>query len=157
MPLPIDFGKLDARDVLDIAVFVEREAHERYEELAAEMDRTGSVQAGEFFRAMAVREARHGDRLAQRRMALFGDAPRRFEDRVVWDIEAPDYGTVFPAMGLRKALEVALASEIKAHDYYAAAALEHFTEAGVGDLLEDLRRAELEHRRLVEGELAKLG
>ncbi len=127
MGLEIDFAKLAPQDVLDIATFVEHEAHERYLELADEMDR---------------RE-------------LFGDAPAHVRDVVFWEIEAIDYRQNLPAISLRQALELALSAEVKAHDYYAGA-LEFHTQPAVAELFEELRLAELEHQRLIREELARL-
>lgn len=155
MGLEIDFAKLAPQDVLDLATFVEKEAHERYEELAHEMDRRGAGDAAEFFRAMARRELRHGERLAARRRELFGDAPAHVRDVVFWEIEAIDYRSNLPAISLRQALELSLTAERKAHDYYAGA-LEFHTDPSVAKLFEELRLAEVEHQRLIREELARL-
>jgi len=155
MGMPMDFAKLQPQDVLDIATFVEREAHDRYQELADEMSRRGASDAADFFRAMARRELRHGERLAARRKELFGDAPAHVRDVVFWEIEATDYRHNLPAITLRQALELALSAEVKAHDYYAGA-LEYHTDPAVADLFEELRLAEVEHQRLIREELARL-
>ncbi|MEP0775971.1 MAG: ferritin family protein [Acidobacteriota bacterium] len=155
MGMPMDFAKLQPQDVLDIATFVEREAHDRYQELADEMSRRGASDAADFFRAMARRELRHGERLAARRKELFGDAPAHVRDVVFWEIEAIDYRHNLPAITLRQALELALSTEVKAHDYYAGA-LEYHTDPAVADLFEELRLAEVEHQRLIREELARL-
>jgi len=155
MGMPMDFAKLQPQDVLDIATFVEREAHDRYQELADEMSRRGASDAADFFRAMARRELRHGERLAARRKELFGDAPAHVRDVVFWEIEAIDYRHNLPAITLRQALELALSAEVKAHDYYAGA-LEYHTDPAVADLFEELRLAEVEHQRLIREELARL-
>lgn len=153
--MPMDFAKLQPQDVLDIATFVEREAHDRYQELADEMSRRGAGDAADFFRAMARRELRHGERLAARRKELFGDAPAHVRDVVFWEIEAIDYRQNLPAITLRQALELALSAEIKAHDYYAGA-LEYHTDPAVAELFEELRLAEVEHQRMIREELARL-
>lgn len=155
MGMPMDFAKLQPQDVLDIATFVEREAHDRYQELADEMSRRGADDAADFFRAMARRELRHGERLAARRKELFGNAPAHVRDVVFWEIEAIDYRHNLPAITLRQALELALAAEVKAHDYYAGA-LEYHTDPAVADLFEELRLAEVEHQRMIREELARL-
>lgn len=155
MGLDIDFAKLAPQDVLDLATFVEREAHDRYEELAHEMDRRGAGEAAEFFRAMARRELRHGERLAARRRELFDDAPAQVRDVAFWEIEAIDYRQNLSALTLRQALELALSAERKAHDYYAGA-LEFHTQPAVAELFDELRQAELEHQRLIREELARL-
>lgn len=155
MGMGIDFAKLQPQDVLDIATFVEREAHDRYQELSDEMDRRGAEAAADFFRAMARRELRHGERLAARRRELFGDAPAHVRDVVFWEIEAIDYRQNLGAISLRQALELALSAEIKAHDYYAGA-LEFHTDPQVAELFEELRLAEVEHQRMIREELGRL-
>lgn len=155
MGLDIDFAKLAPQDVLDIATFVEKEAHERYLELADEMERRQAAEAADFFRAMARRELRHGERLAARRQQLYGDAPAHVRDVVFWEIEAIDYRRELDRLSLRQALELALSAEAKAHDYYAQA-LQFHISTEVAELFEELRLAELEHQRMIREELARL-
>ena len=50
---------------------------------------------------------------------------------------------------------VALASEVKAYDFYDSA-LEHITHPDVRSLFEDLRADELEHQELIKGMLSRL-
>lgn len=156
MGLDMDFAKLKPQDVLDIAYFVEVEAHDRYEELAVEMERRELSGTAEFFHAMARREKRHGDRLNQRRRELFGGAPQHVRDVVFWGIEAIPYDRDIGRLSVKEALELALSAEVRAHDYYAEA-IHYVTDETVEELFEDLRQAELQHQRLIRDELAKLG
>ncbi|HET9315886.1 MAG TPA: ferritin family protein, partial [Vicinamibacteria bacterium] len=72
----IDLSGLSLKDALDLATLIEEEAHERYLELADQMEKHRTPEAARFFRFMAENEAKHGAELAQRRVSLFGDAPR---------------------------------------------------------------------------------
>lgn len=157
MGLVVDFSKLDAMDFLDLAIEVEREAQEHYEQLVDWMTATGDPAVVGFFTAMAGREARHKEQLAAQRRELFGDRPPQHEiGDVPWEVEAPDFASVRDDMTLRQALEMSLAMETRAHDYYAEAK-EYARDARVEELLEGFRLAEQEHQRLVRAELAKLG
>jgi erythrin-vacuolar iron transport family protein len=73
----IDFKKLSLRDALDLAILIEDEAKERYEEFANQMDIHHTPDAAGFFRFMAENEAKHGTQLAQRRRRLFASSPAR--------------------------------------------------------------------------------
>jgi hypothetical protein len=74
---------------------------------------------------------------------------------MLWDVEAPEYDKARAFMSPRKALEVALESEIKAHDYFAAA-LPFISDPDVKALFTELQGDEVEHKALVQAELAKL-
>ena len=76
MAARIDFASLSLMDALDLAVLIEEEAKERYEDFAAQMDQHRTPDAARFFRLMAVNEAKHGQELATRRSQLFGEAAR---------------------------------------------------------------------------------
>ena len=151
----IDFASLSLKDALDLAILVEDEAQERYEEFATQMDQHRTPQAAQFFRHMVENEAKHGRELLARRVQRFGDAPRAVTRAMIFDIEAPDYDAARAFMSPRKAMEAALASEVKAHDFFVAA-LPALKDAEVRALFEELRGEEIEHQELVKKELAKL-
>ena len=151
----IDFTTLSLKDALDLAILVEEEAQERYEEFAAQMDQHRTPDAAKFFRYMVENEAKHGRELSSRRVQLFGDAPRSVSRTMIYDIEAPDYDAARAFMSPRKAMEAALASEVKAHGFFEAA-LPAIKDAEVNALFVELRDEELEHQKLVNTELAKL-
>jgi erythrin-vacuolar iron transport family protein len=90
----LDLARLEPRDALDLAILIEEEARDRYEELAAQMENQNTADAAAFFRQMVKNEAKHGEELAARRRDLFGDAPRRVDRSLLWDVEAPSYETV---------------------------------------------------------------
>jgi len=151
----IDFSSLTLKDALDLAIFVEEEAQERYEEFVHQMQSHDTHEAGEFFRFMARNEAKHGADLAERRVKLFGAAPRTVERSMLWDVEAPDYDEARMFMTPREALEVALRCEEKAHAFFVAA-LPRLSEPDVRALFEELRDEEVEHQDLVKQQMAKL-
>ncbi len=151
----IDFKALTLKDALDLAVLIEQEARERYEDFAAQMDQHRTPQAAGFFRSMAENEAKHGAVLAARRAQLFGDAPSAVTSAMLFDVEAPAYEEARAFMSPRQAMAAALASEVKAHAFFADA-LPVLQDAGVKRLFEELRDEEVEHQALVKAALAKL-
>ena len=155
MSKTVDFARLDLKDALDLAILIEDEARERYEEFADQMEVHHTADAAGFYRFMAQNEAKHGADIAERRKALFGDAPTRMSRSMLWDVEAPDYDQARAFMTPRKALEVALASEVKAYDYFTAA-LPSIADPEVKALFTELQGDEVHHKALVQAELDKL-
>ena len=155
MAARIDFASLSLMDALDLAVLIEEEAQERYEDFAAQMDQHRTPEAAAFFRLMALNEAKHGQELAERRGQLFSDAPRAVTRAMIFDVEAPDFDKARAFMSPRRAMQAALASEVKAHAFFVAA-LPALKDAQVRALFEELRDEEVEHQALVKAELAKL-
>lgn len=154
MTVQVDFTKLDLQDALDLAVLIEREAEERYRWFVDLLGERYPGDAADFFSMMARNEQRHGEELAGRRRALFGDAPSRVTAEMIEDVEAPGSGTPRPFMSPRHALEVAMASEIKAWEFFDRA-LPSIQDADVRHLFEDLRDEEAIHQGLLEKQKAK--
>ncbi len=155
MGLEMDFSKLQPRDVLDLAIYVEEEAEGHYEQMAGWMDSRGVSAIAEFFRAMAKREARHRAQLSERREAMFGSDAPRYSSTLAWEVEAPDYEALGTTPTVREALELALGAETRARDYYQHA-LEYVSEPQLVELFEGLRQAEVQHQELLKAELARL-
>lgn len=151
----IDFANLSLMDALDLAILIEEEAEERYLDFAAQMEQHRTPEAARFFRFMASNEAKHGLELSARRAERFSDAPRVVSRSMIFDIEAPDFDAARAFMSPRKAMEAALASEVKAHAFFVAA-LPALMDADVRALFEELRNEEVEHQELVQLELDKL-
>jgi rubrerythrin len=107
------------------------------------------------FKMMASYEERHGDEIAKRRRMLFGETPRNVSRDDVFQVEAPDPTAPRVFMSARQALEVALDSEEKAHDFFAAA-LPHVVDPDVRALFEELRLEELKHQSLLRERLERL-
>ena len=151
----IDYSKLSLQDALDLAILIEEEAKERYEEFVDQLELHHTPQAASFFRSMAENESKHGEELSLRRQLLFQDAPSHVSRAMLWDVEAPDYDETRAFMSVHKAMNVAMACEVKAHDFFVSA-LEHIKDPEVRGLFEELRDEEVHHQELVAQQLAKL-
>ncbi len=152
---PIDFRSLTLQEALDLALSIEEEAKGRYEEFATITGGRYAGDAADMFRQMAGYEARHFAEIDRKRRELFGDAPRTITAEALDDVEAPDRGAPRTFMSARQAVEVALASELKAHDFFDEA-LKDVKDPSVRILFEELREEEKNHVRLVGAWLAKL-
>lgn len=149
MPYPtIDFARLTLQDALDYAILIEDEARQRYALFSELVGKRYEGDAASFFDSMVVNETKHRDTLAKRRDTLYGDAPSHVNPDAVIDIEAPETNQPRNYMSTRQALEVALAAERKAYDFFDEA-LRHVADAEVQALFLELRAEELEHQRLV--------
>ena len=71
------------------------------------------------------------------------------------DAEAPDRGQPRVFMSARQAMEVALASEEKAYEFFDAA-LRDVSDPGVRQLFEELRGEEARHAKMVRERLERL-
>ena len=150
----IDFTSLTLQDALDLAILIEEEARDRYEEFADQMELHHTLEAAQFFRMLSKNEEKHRSELSERRTALFKDAARAVTRQMIFDIEAPDYDEARAFMTARQALTSALRSEQKAHAFFTAA-LPQVRDPDVARLFEQLRDEELEHRRMVEEQIAR--
>lgn len=151
----IDFSKLTLMDALDLAILIEDEAAERYAELAQQLELHHNADVAAFFRFMLRSEGDHAHRLSEQRRSRFGDSNSGVSRAMLFDVEAPEYDEVRATMHLRRALEVALAAEVKAHGFFESA-LESVTDPEVRTLFEALSAEEAEHQAFVKRELAKL-
>ncbi|MFZ2491535.1 MAG: ferritin family protein [Thermoanaerobaculia bacterium] len=148
----IDFASLSLQDALDLAILIENEAAERYQELADQMEKHHTAAAARFFEQMVVYETKHRDELTARRRELFGDAAPHVDGSMLWEVEAPEYDKVRAFMTERQALLVALESEEKAHQFFIDA-LPSVADAEAKKLFEELRDEEVVHRNLVQSAL----
>jgi rubrerythrin len=155
MSTKIDFLKLTLMDALDLAMLIEVEAHDRYTQFAERLGSHTEGDAASVFEAMAVNESKHGEEIAKRRLALFGQAKPNVTLADIFDVEAPDVGWATWRMSPLKAYWVALTAEQKARDYYDQA-LRYVTNPEVKALFEELRDEEVEHVRMCEEQIAKL-
>ncbi len=154
MALKVDFSRMDGRDALDIAIVIEDEAQLAYEHLADWVAGDGNTEAAEFFKRMAVREKRHKDEITERRTELFGDVPARHDEAAPWEAEVPDYESLGRGVTLEEAFNVAMGAETRAHDFYAEA-LEYIEVPTVVELFDWLRKAEIEHQRMLTEEMER--
>lgn len=155
MGMEFDFSMLQPMDILDMAIWVEAEAEGHYEQLASWAEGSADPKVVKFLVRMAGLEALHRQQIQELRQRKFGEAPPNFTENIAWEVEAPDYEKVCDNMSMRQALEIALEAEGKAHDYYAGAQ-EYITDSEALALLEGLRKAELEHQRLLRDEISRL-
>jgi rubrerythrin len=155
MPAKVDFSKLSLMDALDLATLIEVEAYKRYTQFAERLGSRDADDAGSVFQSMAENENKHGEQLAERRLALFGNQPPKVKLADIFDIEAPDFGAPSQNMSALRAYRVALSSEKKAFAFYDQA-LRWVKQPEVKTLFEELREEEAEHVAMVEAIIAKL-
>jgi rubrerythrin len=151
----IDVTRLSLQDALDLAILMEDEARERYQEFSRIVGGRYAGDASDMFRLMATYEEKHGRQLEDRRRRLFADAPRRMTRDMLDDLEAPDRGTPRVFMSARQAMEVALSSEEKAYTFFDDA-LHEVTDPDVRALFTELREEEGVHRTMVQERLVRL-
>lgn len=151
----IDFARLTLKDALDLAILIEAEAKERYEELADQLELHHTKEAAGFFRFMAGNEERHRVVLGARRAERFRAAPVVVSAAMIFDVEAPEYDQARAFMTPREALRVAMRSEKKAHAFFVSA-IPRIADEDVKALFQELRDEEVEHQVLIAKELAKL-
>ena len=138
MSQAIDFSKLSLRDTLDLAISIEEEAKERYDDFAEQMEAHRTADTANFFRFMADNEIKHAEKLAAQRNELFRDEPNTADTSVLYDVDAPEFDTARAFMSVRAALDVAMQSEIKAYEFYDNA-LAEISDAEVRELFLELR------------------
>jgi rubrerythrin len=149
MTQDINFSELSLKDVLDLAILIEDEAEERYNEFFAQLTAHHTTESAAFFEFMAANEAKHGQKLRSRRKELFGDEPSVVDRSMLYDIEAPEYNKARAFMSVQDALEVALEAEVNAYEFYDLA-LPETTDDGVKALFVELRQEEQKHQDLVK-------
>lgn len=155
MATQLDVATLNLQDALDFAALIEKEAEERYLVFADQLGKRYRGDAADFFIMMARNERRHGSELAERRKLLFGDTPSRVTSTMMEpDIEAPGFEKAIRFMSPRHALEVAMASEVKAYEFYDRVLyidkfLHDILDPTVRNLIQELRDEEEGHQRLL--------
>ena len=150
----IDFSTLNLRDTLDLAIAIEEEAKERYDEFAEQLDAHRTPEVAKFFRFMSDNEVKHAEILAAQRAELFGTEPTTADTSVIYDIEAPDYDGARAFMSIEAAFELALNSEIKAYEFYRGA-LASVTDDSIKELFARLRDEEVRHQEMIKEIMAK--
>jgi len=149
MGLQVDFSLLDALDVLDIAIQVEQEAQDNYEQIADWLKSDGNTEVSTFFYKMASYEAKHREQLTVQRKTKFGDAPARHSDSAIWEVEQPDFEAIGKTLSLEQAFDLAMDTERRAGDYYEEA-LEYASDPEVIELFSELRKSENDHLRMLQ-------
>jgi len=151
----IDYSTLSLRDALDLAILVEEEAKDRYEELASQMALHHNEESARFFRFMLQVESTHEHQLLERRRKLFGNKPSSVTRTMLFDVEAPDYDEVRATMTERQALETSLRAERKAFAFFDAA-LKSVTDPETHAFFTELRAEEADHEAKVAERLSRL-
>ena len=151
----IDFSTLHLRDTLDLAIAIEEEAKERYDEFAEQLEAHRTPEVAKFFRFMSDNEVKHAEVLATQRTKLFGSEPNTADASMLYDIEAPEYDGARAFMSINDALEVALNAEIKAYDFYHEA-LPSVTDDAIKELFTRLRDEEVRHQEMIKEIMAKV-
>ena len=155
MPPLINFADLDLRGAFDFAIMIEEDAQLRYEQLSRLLGNDPEG-AGDVFRMMVVNEGKHRSELVTRREAIFRKEPSRIEISVMDEgVESPEIDEDLPRTA-REALELALAGEKRAYEFYRDA-LPHIKDAGVIAFFEGLMQEEAEHGALLASKIAGLG
>lgn len=152
MATKISLLDLDLKDALDLAILVEIEAQERYEEFSRQIGSSSTDDAGAFFSQMAINESKHADELKLKRKQLYKDSPSRMSLEVLYEyqeIEAPEFDRAMSFMSARNALNIALDCEIKAYNFFCKAEKEVKDES-VKALFNELKMEELHHQSLVK-------
>jgi rubrerythrin len=155
MSQDIDFSALSLRDTLDLAIAVEEEAKERYDDFAEQLDAHRTPEAAKFFRFMAANEIKHAEKLSAQRASLFGDEPNTADTSALYDIEAPEFDAARAFMSVQAALDVAMESEVKAWLFYDGA-LPQVQDPKVKKLFIELRDQEKRHQEMIEDARAKM-
>lgn len=156
MPGLIDFANLDLRGAFDFAIMIEEDAQNRYRRLSRLLgDDPGG--AGDVFRMMVVNEGKHRSELEARRDSLFSKLPQRIEISIADDesVEGPDLDDDELPRTAREALEVTLAAEKRAYEFYRQA-VSHIQDEGVRAFFQELMQEEAEHQALLARKLAEL-
>jgi rubrerythrin len=152
--LGIDFAALSLKDALDLAILIEEEARERYEDFTDQMVLHHTPDAARFFRFMAGNEEKHRAELTARRKELFGSEPSRVTRGMLFEVEAPEFDELSVFMSAREALQVAFRAEKKAWQFFAEAT-PRVADLRVQALFAELRDEEVHHQKLVLAELEK--
>jgi hypothetical protein len=152
----IDFAALDLRGAFDFAIMIEEDAQVRYERLSRLLGQDPGG-AGDVFRMMVVNEGKHRSDLISRRDTLFRNhAPRIAISVLDEGVEAPDVDDDELPRTAREALEVSLAAERRAYEFFGAA-IPHIVDPGVRAFFQGLKQEEAEHAALIARKIAELG
>jgi rubrerythrin len=152
----LDFEGLSLKSALDLAIIIEDDARDRYEELADQLELHHTEEAAQFFRFMVKQEIKHGDELRERRKRLFGEEPVEVSRTDVPEVETSDYDEARAFMSPHQAFRVALANENRAFEFFDSA-LKYVKDREVAELFTQLRAEEMDHRERVQKALGDLG
>jgi len=136
----------NVEEFLAYAIQVERDAADRFSQLADAMDSAGNRSVGKLFRQLADYSRMHLADAQER--AGFRNVPKLALDEFEWpDIESPESAAIWaadPMIGTDDALETALAAELAGYEYYATV-LATTTDPEIKALAEDFVAEESGH------------
>ncbi|ROR32487.1 ferritin-like domain-containing protein [Inmirania thermothiophila] len=160
MSMPVDSTppRIDSvEELLAHALAMEREAAERYGELADQMETFHNPEVAEFFRTMARHEARHVDEITDLAtgMILPELAPWEYKWQTPEAPETPSTGETHYLMTPYHAVRLALRHERLARRFYNRVA-EYTPNAEVRALARQFAQEEDEHVRHLERWLERL-
>jgi erythrin-vacuolar iron transport family protein len=151
----IDYRNLSLGDALELAILVEEESKERYEELALQMRQFHTPEAAALFEQMARNEQAHlASLLARRNQPGFETHRVSVSRAMLFDVEAPEYSEARAFMTRRDALLVALRSEKKAHEFFLELS-KRTEEIAIRELFAGLASEELTHQAMLRAELER--
>ena len=138
------------------ALAIEREAAERYAELAQRMDDLGNDDIAELFRRLAVFEAEHLDTLERRTQGV--DVPPVPPSQYAWlDAAAPEtvaHELVFRLLTPRHALGIALEAERRAQQFFSEVKATA-SDPALRALAQEMAAEEAGHIAMVEQAIAR--
>lgn len=147
-----DVSRMTLGEALAFAVALERDARDRYLTLARSMRDYGESMASEFFWRMAHLEEEHRVTLEKKWMSVVAEGAARHSMPAVHSVEGPLSDEVAMGLTLRAALELSLAAEERAHDFFVQAQ-GRLSDPEVKGLFAELAEEEVEHRALLRKEL----
>jgi rubrerythrin len=138
-----------------VAIAIEREAAERYDELAGRMQEQGNAAAAALFRLLGGLETQHLEALQRRSAGL--RLPPLGSDHTWLDSEVPEtsaHDAIVPGMTQHHALEIALQGEKRARAFFEQAA-RVCDDPDARALALEMAAEEAQHVTLVERMLAR--
>jgi rubrerythrin len=146
---------------LDLAIFIERDARDRYVTLARVMEAWGQGEAAAFFMRMARLEEEHRAQLETRRHSVWPpEAPLPAEEvdprlKPPDIVEGPNSEDEAMRLTLRTSLELAVRAEHCARSFFLSA-VSVVSVPEVQKLFRELADEEVEHEELLQNELHQL-
>jgi rubrerythrin len=143
---------------LDLAIFIERDARDRYVTLARVVEAWGQPEAAAFFMHMARLEEDHRAQLETRRLSVW---PNRTGVDVSLSglapaiVEGPNSEDEAMRLTLRSALELAMRAEHCARSFFLSA-VDIVTQPEVKALFQELAEDEIEHQAIITHQLGQL-
>jgi rubrerythrin len=155
-----DLSRLTLRQALQYAISLEQDARDQYLALARSMKEYGESEAGEFFWRMAHLEEGHRVALETRRKAVVvagedDGSPSEGAPLHLHAWEGPLTDEAAMGLTLRAAIELSLAAEGRAHEFFVSA-LASIYDAEVHRLFLGLAEEELVHQAMLRKELEEL-